>query len=58
MTFAHIAGLPLEETVPTLAPTACALALLVRTRLRRLGRWRRAGGTDLRRRSTSSCDHA
>jgi hypothetical protein len=35
---AHVAGLPLEETLPTLAPAACALALAGRVALARLGR--------------------
>ena len=31
--FAHIAGLPLEETLPALLPAACALALAARATL-------------------------
>ena len=42
---AHVGGLPAEETLPTLAPAACALALAARVMLAR------AGGRLLRRRS-------
>jgi hypothetical protein len=38
---AHIAGLPVEETLPTLAPLACALVILARARLSAIRRWRR-----------------
>jgi hypothetical protein len=41
MTFGHVGGVPLEETLPTLAPLACALAVLARARLRGIRRWRR-----------------
>jgi hypothetical protein len=34
MTLAHLGGLPIEETLPTLAPLACALAVFARARFR------------------------
>ena len=39
--FGHIGGIPLEEGLPMIVPTACALALLVRTRLYEVGAWLR-----------------
>ena len=33
MTLAHVGGLPIEETLPTLAPLAFALAAFARARL-------------------------
>jgi hypothetical protein len=36
-TFAHVGGVPLEETLLALAPTASVIALLVAARLRDLG---------------------
>jgi hypothetical protein len=41
MTFAHVAGVPLEETLPTLAPIAWLLAAFARARLRGIRRGRR-----------------
>ncbi|MGH2947712.1 MAG: hypothetical protein ACRDPC_15915 [Solirubrobacteraceae bacterium] len=41
ITFAHVAGIPLEEGLPTLAPAACALAVLVTARLRGFVAWLR-----------------
>ena len=35
MTFAHIGGVPVEETVPALAPAAATMVLMVRLWLRR-----------------------
>lgn len=35
--FAHVGGVPLEESLLALAPTASVLALLVGARLRELG---------------------
>jgi hypothetical protein len=32
MTVAHLAGVPVEEALPTLAPMACVLAVLLRAR--------------------------
>jgi hypothetical protein len=40
MTFAHVGGVPLEETVPTLAPLGWALAALARARLGEIRRRR------------------
>jgi hypothetical protein len=37
MTFAHVAGLPLEEGLLALAPAASALAVVMAAPLRRLG---------------------
>jgi hypothetical protein len=39
--YAHIAGVPLEEALPTIASTACLAAVIVRARLRGLGGWLR-----------------
>jgi len=55
---AHIAGLPAEEALPTLAPAAWALALAVRLALarargRRGRRHRRPARTDARAPPTS-----
>jgi len=36
MTLAHVAGFPLEETLPSVAPAASVLALFVGARLRGL----------------------
>jgi hypothetical protein len=38
---AHIAGLPVEETLPMLSPLACALVILARTRLSAIRHGRR-----------------
>jgi hypothetical protein len=38
---AHIAGLPLEEGLPSVAPAAAVAVILIRARLRGLGAWRR-----------------
>jgi hypothetical protein len=35
VTFAHIGGVPVEETVPALAPAAATMVLMVRIWLRR-----------------------
>jgi hypothetical protein len=45
VTFAHIGGLPVEESLPMLAPAAPLVVLAVRARLARLAahRRRRAG---------------
>jgi hypothetical protein len=39
MTFAHIAGVPVEEGLLALAPVAGVLAVFVAAPLRRLGRY-------------------
>jgi hypothetical protein len=63
MTFAHVAGLPVEETLPALLPAACALALAIRARLAQVGRRLRRRHPDSRpsRRSstqrTASASH-
>ena len=44
MTFAHLAGVPLEETVLALAPLTGVLAVYVAASLRRLGRHVRRPG--------------
>jgi hypothetical protein len=41
VTFAHVGGVPVEETVLALAPVASAIAVLVGARLRELGGWLR-----------------
>ena len=38
MTFAHLAGVPLEETILALAPLTGVLAVYIAASLRRLGR--------------------
>ncbi len=38
---AHIGGMPLEESVLMLAPTAGILALVARARLKEIAAWRR-----------------
>jgi hypothetical protein len=49
VTFAHVAGVPIEEGLLALAPAASALAILVRTRLHRIGRSHRADGEEVPR---------
>ena len=39
--FAHIAGIPIEEALPTVASTACLVAVVARARLRGFGGWLR-----------------
>jgi hypothetical protein len=41
VTPAHIGGVPLEEGLITLAPTAAVLVLLARARLKEVAGWRR-----------------
>ena len=44
MTFAHIAGVPVEESLPMLAPVVPMLAFAARARVRRIvGQRRRRG---------------
>jgi hypothetical protein len=37
----HIGGMPLEEALPMLLPTAGILALVARARLKEIAAWRR-----------------
>jgi len=56
ITFAHVAGVPLEEALPTIAPVASVLALALTARLRELSaRHRQRGQTtsDVRTRTHS-----
>jgi hypothetical protein len=39
--FAHVAGVPVEEGLLALVPTACALAVAVRARLGEIAGWLR-----------------
>jgi hypothetical protein len=41
VTFAHVGGVPLEESLLAVAPAASILAVLVGARLRELGGWLR-----------------
>jgi hypothetical protein len=41
MPLAHIGGLPIEETLPAIAPVACVFAAFVGTMLGGLGEWLR-----------------
>jgi len=46
VTFAHVAGVPLEEALPTIAPVASVLALAITARLRELSARHRRRGSD------------
>ena len=41
MIYAHISGIPVEESLLAIAPAACALTVLLRARLREIVPWRR-----------------
>jgi hypothetical protein len=41
VTFAHVGGVPLEESLLAVAPVASILAVLIGARLRELGGWLR-----------------
>jgi hypothetical protein len=56
VTFAHVAGIPLEETLATFAPLACAIAALARARLGGIRRWRPPLGADRRLRERRALD--